>query len=200
VLASTYSKLSEFGDLFRRNLTKVVGDQLASPASHDAVERAAKVAMTEASDSIRSYAKQLATKYERVRGSMEPGLPRTRAMENVVMEMRSAVVLLTPLLPKLTTSNSVGERLLALAILQAAPQADQISWVGTRIVEEEQPFVQYHAAVALRVLAQAFVKSNRRELETTLQNVMKVLPKLKVDSDRYRTVQDIATFLEKGTP
>ncbi|MFN2262408.1 MAG: hypothetical protein ABR595_10120 [Psychroflexus sp.] len=89
---------------------------------------------------------QLAKEYEDVRKRMPSSNIRTRVMENIVEKMKSVInnptgdILLT-----LTKSESPGERLAAIAVLQKFPNLDYINWLSEHVGGIEKPFLGYQA-------------------------------------------------------
>src|SRR5262249_29964549 len=80
--------------------------------------------------------------------SASSGPERTQRMEVIVSKMRSLALSVEPPIAELAASSSSGERLAAVAALQAVPDAAMASWLAGRL-SEEAPFVGYHAVLAL---------------------------------------------------
>jgi hypothetical protein len=141
-------------------------------------------------EQVRRTAIELAGEYVRVRASMSGGHERTRKMEIVVSKMRAFGRAVIPLRDELRSSVSPGQRLVAIASYQVAPDYEALEWLVERL-SEEKPFVGYHAAVALLVAAR---DPRARESLPHLENAVKLLAKveeqLRPDSDRNQTLQE----------
>jgi tetratricopeptide (TPR) repeat protein len=97
---------------------------------------------------VRTQLLALANQYEEIRRTMPSGDDRTRRMELVASKMRSLALPAYPLLGDLIGSESTGQRLAAVSILEAIPNTDHLPWLTERIAVEK-PFIGYHAAIAL---------------------------------------------------
>ena len=91
----------------------------------------------------------LARRYESIRESEPSGDERTRNMELVVSQMRVYALAAYQLLPEYTNSDSAGDRLAGIAFLEIKPDHRYYGWLTERF-KDEKPFLQYHAATALR--------------------------------------------------
>jgi hypothetical protein len=110
------------------------------------VEQLAEKADTE---HLRSQLDALAHEYETVRGAMLPSPARTKAMEVVASKLRTLGRACYAWLPSLVGSESPGHRLAAISFLETQPSRDYLNWLAQRFAVEK-PFLQYHAAWALR--------------------------------------------------
>jgi len=145
---------------------------------------------------LRQTALGLAAEYERVRASMLPGDRRTRRMEVVVSKMRALGRAIIPLRYELRSSESPGQRLLAIASYQVAPDYDALEWLVERIAAEK-PFVGYHAAVALVVAARdQRAENNLDDLQRAVAAVIEVETRLPADSDRSATLGDFKSQVQ----
>jgi hypothetical protein len=115
----------------------------------------------------------LAADYEAMRESMPFGNKRTAAMAKIVSRMRELVPLKPQFLRSLTKSQKAGERLIAIVHLQAKPDMDYIEWLADRVGESESNFVGYHASIALFSATKYFSVSERRRLETVINQARK---------------------------
>lgn len=70
-------------------------------------------------------------------------------MTRVLVKMRSLAPTAADHIDAYRSSGSAGSRLAAVAIMQMVPETADILWLGERFAEEE-PFVFYHAALALQ--------------------------------------------------
>jgi hypothetical protein len=131
--------------LVRRNALEV---------SHNRFEADAERMIAEVERALLAAAKEpvvkLAREYERIRIHIPEGGERTAKMEAVMAEMRDLVGAPHSLLEELTSSDSLGERLAAIAILQEKPDPACLDWLAGQIAEDPGAFHGYQAAVALR--------------------------------------------------
>lgn len=162
----------------------------AAPPSADELARAGQIerlASKVEPEQVRRAAVDLANEYERVRASASPGHARTRRMEVVMSKMRALGRAVVPFRYELRASASPGQRLMAIASYQVAPDYEALGWLVER-VREEKPFVGYHAAVALLGAAQ---DGGAGEHLKELQEAKKLAAALDLapDTDRDMTIQ-----------
>ena len=100
-------------------------------------------------DDLRVKIAILSGKYDSIRATMSSGPERTREMESIASQMRGYALAADQLLPEYASSKAAGERLVAIAFLQIKPNKDYFTWLSDRF-SVEVPFLQYHAAIALR--------------------------------------------------
>jgi hypothetical protein len=148
-LIGDYADHESFADVIRPHLLLVLGkmflpQEYASTAVQRATERSSQVEDLE----VRQQIFSLAQEYDRLRATMDSGSARTRLMEVVTSKMRSLALRASSLLPDLSAAASAGQRLAAVAILQALPNPEYITWLAGRL-QSEKPFISYQAAVAL---------------------------------------------------
>lgn len=103
---------------------------------------------TSALISARSRMVAFAKEYEAVRANMPPGTDRTLHMNAVVSKMRAFSLAVKPLLVRFSHSDSPGQRLAGITILQISPNAKYADWLADRM-KAEDPFIFFHAALAL---------------------------------------------------
>jgi hypothetical protein len=114
-----------------------------------------------------------AQEYETTRASMGPGPDRTRAMNSVVSKMRTLALAADIYLDIfMGAANSPGQRLAAVCILQLKPQMSAVSWLVERM-HAEQPFVFFHAAIALLNAVRRFGSGEQAALTTALDSAVK---------------------------
>jgi hypothetical protein len=91
---------------------------------------------------IRTLCQDLADQYRKV---------RTKRASAVVARMRMLAFAAYPMIPELMATDRTGERIAAIAFLQARPCYDVpvLRWLGERISPKEELLVQYHAVGAL---------------------------------------------------
>ena len=95
---------------------------------------------------------KLCLEYDSLRGTLPAGDNRTRAMTRVLVKMRSLAPSLVNSLDTYKESGSPGSRLAAIAMMQMVPRAADLNWLKDRF-SSEQPFIFYHAALALQNVA-----------------------------------------------
>ena len=194
-----------FGAKLRREVDKSAEAALSSdpragkaPTEEqlEAAERVEQVARRSDISVVWAEVRQLAREYERIRATMPSGDSRTRRMEVVVTKMRTLALAAYPLLRDLDSSESPGERLAAVAILQVRPNPDYLDWLAERVAEEK-PFIGYHAAVALLVAARTLESSHHAELQAAVQKARKSVGWRLKDTDRDRVLSDAENELEE---
>lgn len=95
---------------------------------------------------------RLAFDYDTIRRSKPSGHSRTREMTKILIQMRGLAKAVSGYLPAYMSSGAPGSRLAAIAIMQMEPGKANLEWLSQRF-ENEAPFLFYHAALALRNLA-----------------------------------------------
>lgn len=180
-----YQRHDEFANTVFSHLLNVLKRVMASGEP----ERMKEIVQPPQSDLdfVDSQLRELADEYHRTRESMAPGDTRTRQMEIIVTKMRTIALSAVPLLPALTHSEFPGERLAAIAVLQVTPQAEYIEWLGEACMEK-QPFIGYHAGVALLTSVRMLDCMYKARLETAIQRGMDHLSNQK-GTDRFRTLE-----------
>jgi hypothetical protein len=168
-LVADYADHETFADVVRPHLLFVLG-KLFSPkgTAAETAQRTGELTSTpEALSAVRAQILGLATEYEQIRRSMNAGDERTRQMEIVASKMRSFALLAYPLLDELVGSASAGQRLAAISVLESIPTPKYLPWLAERVAVE-QPFVAYHATVALLNAARNLRASNAREVKKAI--------------------------------
>jgi hypothetical protein len=100
-------------------------------------------------EDVRRQMLNLAKEYDLTRTAMVYSGRRTVTLDAIVARMRVLCGAAQWMLPQLTRGGTSGERLAAIAILQSRPDARYLTWLVER-QGHEQPFLQYHAALAMR--------------------------------------------------
>ncbi len=95
---------------------------------------------------------KLCLEYDSLRRALPSGDKRTRAMTRVLVKMRSLAPSLIDFVDTYKGSGSAGSRLAAIAMMQMVPRAADLDWLKDRF-STEQPFLLYHAALALQNIA-----------------------------------------------
>jgi hypothetical protein len=191
-----YRSHSDFADTVRPHLLKVL--RRAMVADEPARQAAVIPSSTSDLDFVRSQLLGLSAEYAKIRANMPSGDARTRQMEIIVTKMRSVALPATPLLRSLADSRVPGERLAAISILQVTPQTEYIEWLGERCLEG-QPFLVYHAAVALLTSARTLDCVHRPRLEKAIQKGLAHLGN-KQSTDRYRALAGALEELRARCP
>lgn len=133
----------------------------------------------------------LAQEYERVRSSLPAGGERTRAMSQVVKRMTVFGLAAQPLLPRLVSSDSAGERLAASVILRMQFNPNYIEWLGKQL-KSELPFPVFHALQALRAgMTQASDSDKKRIRDVVRAAKPGVESASGADSSRLRLMEQI---------
>jgi hypothetical protein len=110
---------------------------------------------------------RLCLEYDSLRRTLPSGDNRTRAMTRVLVKMRSLAPSLVEFLDTYKGSGSPGSRLAATAMMQMIPRVADLDWLRERF-SSEQPFLFYHAALALQNVANIY---NTREEKERLRKV-----------------------------
>ena len=116
---------------------------------------------------------KLSGRYEAIRQEMGPGDARTVKMEGIVAQMRLVAPAALPELAQFQSSVIAGERLACVVMLQLQPQAECLKWLVDRF-RVERPFVQYHAALALRSAARQ-LKGQTPRVKEAVKTAMEIL-------------------------
>ena len=157
------------------NITgRSLDQQVVSVKELQAAEAIAKISTSSSLslEDLRGQIGILAAKYESIRATMPSGDSRTREMEIVASQMRGYALAAFQLLPELTSSDSSGKRLVGIAFLETKPDPRYYEWLADRF-RIEVPFLQYHAAIALRNAAkQASSSENRDSLKLNCNNAL----------------------------
>jgi hypothetical protein len=108
---------------------------------------------------------ELAREYEEIRIHVPPGPEKTVKMEVVIARMRELAGAPHSLLEELTSSDSLGERLAAIAILQKEPDPSYLDWLAGQLAQDPGAFHGYHAAMALREAVHRLGREHRIPLQ-----------------------------------
>jgi hypothetical protein len=99
------------------------------------------------------------------------------------------------LLARLSKSDSAGERLTAIAMLEDEPHPSYIRWLGTRF-DVEAPFVGYHAATAIRAAVEVLDDPAAQDaLQKAIRNAFRVLGPDRASTDRAAVLLDAQSRL-----
>ena len=125
-----------------------------------------------AEDTIKARMVGFAQEYETTRASMHRGPERTRAMNAIVAKMRTLALAADLFQDEwMAADSSPGRRLAAICILQLNPEMRALPWLVDRM-RVEQPFVFFHASVALLNTARRFGQGNRESVSKALRDAL----------------------------
>jgi hypothetical protein len=206
-LMQSYTDRSNFDQTIRHQLNLVLAPMFAgrTPANEIA-QRVGGIALANDA-SVRGRIFDLAQAYVHTRKTMEPSDERTRRMEVLISQMRTLAFTAYPLLSELTQSipqdqgrdARAGERLAAVALLQAMPHPDYIEWLAGRL-GEERPFLGYHAAVALLTAARSLGSATHGRLKAAIEYAIRTIRYVPEDADRKRILGDALSELSASDP
>ena len=122
-------------------------------------------------EAIKTRMTGFAQEYETTRASMHAGPERTRAMNAIVAKMRTLALAADLFLDEFMAADSPGRRLAAICILQLKPEMRALPWLTARM-RQEQPFVFFHAAVALLNAVRRFSLTDQAALSESLRSAL----------------------------
>ncbi len=134
----------------------------------------------------------LAKRYEALRATMKASDERTAQLEAVASGIRSYALANYSLLEHFIGSVSPGERLIAVLFLEVKPDCKYVNWLAERF-SEDKAFIQYHAAVALRIANQKLGSTCKEQIRAAAEAALKQLGDNKQSTDRYKVLQQILT-------
>jgi hypothetical protein len=185
---ASYEERDAFREALRPRLLRAIADVIAS-------ERRGASRHVDDEPSVppeqEARLRTLAERYDEIRRTMASGTARTTEMTktfNAMVELASDV---RPLLADLEGSASAGERLAAIAVLHAFPDADHLGWLAERLdnPDVEAPFVGYQAAVALSQAARSLVFEHPTDLERAIERALELARRLPSDPDRILVLE-----------
>ena len=187
-LTASYPSHAEFGNHVRGDLLRAIRDILSETAPSP-ISTTLAPAPPIVDVASREAALQLAREYDKIRGTMPSGDERTRTMAGVFSRMKIMASKVQGSLSAFQQSNSAGERLMAIAVLDMFPEADHLLWLAERMdPEQEKPFVAYHAAVALLDAVTNLPSGDCAKLKAALDEAKKLALRLKGDPDRLHVL------------
>jgi hypothetical protein len=157
--------------------------QIGSPIPAAEVQAAARVRSLideappgsirrEIQESIRQRMLGFAKEYESTRAAMHAGPDRTRAMNAIAAKMRTLALAADPFLDELAHDpDSSGRRLAAICILQLVPGIEWVPWLADRMAVE-QPFVFFHASVALLSAVRKYGSQQKEPLRAAITRAL----------------------------
>jgi hypothetical protein len=180
-------------------ITKNVPPSGLAPAeSHSELTKAFD--LTVVRDQVIAYARL----YERIRQQMKPSGVRTAKMQEVFDRMKSLANASFPLLPELIKSQSPGEKLAGVSILECFSSAKYLEFL-VELIRSEQPFIGYHAALALEFAVSAMETRYYPQLQKEIHHGLEALQFVATaaDSDRMailnRALGKLMTAMESVT-
>lgn len=145
---------------------------------------------------IKARVLSFAQEYETVRASMHAGPDRTRSMNGVVAKMRTLALAADLFLDELmSAAGSPGRRLAAICILQMKPEMRAVPWLVERM-RLEQPFVFFHASVALLNTVRRFGHAEQTTLRPALEAALKQVQSFGENAD-VNTVRSLTLALSE---
>ncbi|HEY0015390.1 MAG TPA: hypothetical protein VGC13_03700 [Longimicrobium sp.] len=148
-------------------------------------------------DHMRQQVRALATQYEAVRAAMSSGPERTRKLEVIASQMRAFSLAAYPLLSEFVQSQSPGDQLAAIVFLQTRPNKDYFRWLGERMHRDEQPFIAYHAGVALLNAARNATPAEREILYGVISRALEETSHLNESADRRMVLKSAMNALRR---
>lgn len=142
------------------------------------IEAAARIALQTQevnSEALLRELDKLTLEYDSIRRTLPSGLDRTRAMRRVMVKMRTLAPTLINFIDIYKSSGSAGSRLAAIAMMQMEPHDADLDWLKGRF-SSEQPFVFYHAALALQNVANVLrTPDEKRHLRDVAQQALQTV-------------------------
>jgi hypothetical protein len=195
----------KFGDLIDVEVDRTVREAEYQPTPGreiptEELEAAGRLGrfVTEAElPTVRAKMLQFAREYESARSSMEAGPERTRVMTSVIAKMRTLAIAATPLLAEFASwKDSPGARLAATAILQLTPKLEYLGWLVERM-RNEQPFVFFHASVALLAMERRFGAVSGDELRSGIEQALTTVKSFKGGMPDQNTIETLELALSE---
>lgn len=141
---------------------------------------------------------RLCLEYDSIRRSMPPGPDRTTAMTRILVKMRILAPRLVDHLETYRSSGSPGSRLAAVAMMQMVPRVADLDWLLERF-SSDQPFVFYHAALALQnVATHASTQEQRARVLTVAKQALHVVESFGSKADQ-NTISVLQALISDGS-
>ena len=194
-LTTQYPDRSVFREVLRGRLLRALADVIATPDEEaPAIRRDARI-----DEEAMAAMRALARRYDAIRATMSSGRERTRLMTSVFGEMVAAAPSVRSELRYFQTGESAGDRLAAIAVLNAFPSEAELGWLAQRLDNPrgEKPFVGYQAALALRQAVQSLPDSALPELRIAVDDALRLASRLPDDADRINVVRAAVADLER---
>jgi len=137
--------------------------------------------------------------YERIRQQMKASHARTEKMEEVFQRMKALAGAVAAVLPELVLSQSPGERLAAVSVLECFSSPKYFSFL-VELIRYEKPFVGYHAARALEFAVSAIEPRYYPQLAHSISDAINALETAHpgLDLDRKTVLTRAETNLKEA--
>jgi hypothetical protein len=168
------------------------------------LERALRVETTAPAVDRRSARRQLdqlARRYESIRSEMNSGRARTRAMDGIVAEIRTIAReagLSGAEIADRLNSPKAGDRVVALAVIQATGEPVDFVVVLGAALAPPTPFEGYQALLALETLLPLATDAQRDEVAKSFDDAY--MWRLSNDAPRKRLAERILSAIRGGAP
>lgn len=120
----------------------------------------------------RSKLRELSSKYEEIRDTMESSPRRTSLLEKLVAQVRAFAQradFTTTELREVFKGESTGDRIVVLGILQRIPKRELFDLVFSAIRDSQSGFEQYHALRAAQSLLERLSAKEKRRLKELIE-------------------------------
>jgi hypothetical protein len=167
---------------------EVSPEQVRSAARVELVSRDLRVT------DLRSQVERLSREYNALRATLKPGPDRTRAMDEIIAQMRTIGPASAFMLEELKSSLSAGNRLAAIAIMQMDLSKADLKWLLARFASEA-PFLFYHAALVLEILVRNQI-GDVTDVISTAKEALNILEEFEGVPDR-NTIDVLRSIVEE---
>ncbi len=184
-----YIKRVEFDVLLAELTRRSVSDALKSQAL--ALIEASAAPAGRIDDKVRAAVEQFAREYADIRERNKSGNQRTAKMEDLIStRLRSFRLEPWTLLPDLTKWDAApGKKLAAAVLLQQKADPQYLDFLASCLLE--QPFVGYHASLALQFAASTLEDQHEqavRDAIVSAKGKLLAIRNANTDTDRYRVL------------
>ena len=191
---STNPELRAFVEEVRPQLDQIRQEQERAVASH--VHDSADLTQV-----LAAYANL----YESTRQTERPSFARTTKFGRLVAQSRNLAPKLSELpliIHKAFASNSEGQRIVAIALIQGQPEAAYFGYAEWAIYGSRSPFEQYQALLAAEAMLPGLEKAQREHLLQVLDDQRSGQPGklIKSGSDRWALSNRILRAIGGKTP
>lgn len=178
----------DLGEALDRQASRFLSEAVANPQDISAQQiRAAAKLEVKANhldvQTLKDQIESLCTEYETIRKVMPSGPDRTQAMTEVLVKMRMIGPAVSSFVEEFKGSTAAGKRLAAVAIMQIEPDKADFAWLTERF-RVDQPFIFYHAAIALFNIHRTGSSERRRQAQTAAQESLEIIGKFEGPQDR----------------
>lgn len=130
---------------------------------------------------------RLSREYDTIRGTQPPGGSRTAALSRVLVQMRALGLSVSRHIERYKASNTAGDRLAAVAMMQIRPEVSDLGWLLERF-KGDSPFIFYNAALALENLANNAPLKLRLRVRDTAKEALSVVQSFSDKPDRNTAI------------